>query len=80
MSTRMRTDLETSHHENIHGGERQELLLLAVCTYGLFLLAALYGRLMPSRYCSPRYRETRSIWREAWQTACSTIAFAFNLR
>ncbi len=80
MSTRMRTDLESSHHDSIHGGERQELLLLAVCTYGLFLLATIYGRLMPSRYSSPLYRERRSVWREAWQTASSTIAFAFNLR
>ncbi len=61
-----------------HRSEQLELKLLAMATYGLFLLATIYGRLLRGRYQSPAYREARSIWREAWENACGTIAFAFN--
>lgn len=78
MSSRTGSAPEASSGHAGHASDQVELKLLAFFTYGLFLLAAIGGRLLRGRFNNRGYRESRSVWREAWETACSTLAFAFN--
>ncbi len=60
--------------------DRRFFKLLTVLTYGLFLVAAIVGRMTPERYGNVSRISRPSVFREAWDTANSTLAFAFNLR
>ena len=70
--------LDGQGHAARISGDRLALKLMVLSTYGLFLAAAVYKRFMGSSFVSPGFSETRSVWREAWDTGCETIAFAFN--
>lgn len=70
--------IPASHASDDFLSARQELRLLALATYGLFLIATIYGRLHHGRFETSHNQDSRSIWRETWDNARGTIAFAFN--
>lgn len=59
-------------------GDQMEYRTLICLTYGFFLIATLIVRLLPERYRSHHRIPRRSVFRETWDTAATTLAFVFN--